>query len=68
MIDEFLVHIFGEAVFGRIGHSKRAQLLARLGFGLLGALQRRTRPPVALAGRAVRREPGCALRCAATAL
>ena len=37
MIDEFLVHIFGEAGFGRIGHSKRAQLLARLGFGLLGA-------------------------------
>ena len=29
MIDEMLVHIFGEAVFGRIGHSKRAQLIAR---------------------------------------
>jgi len=37
MIDEFLAHIFGEAVFGRIGHSRRAQLLARLAFGLLGA-------------------------------
>ena len=37
MIDEMLVHIFGEALFGRIGHSKRAQLLARLGFGLIGA-------------------------------
>jgi hypothetical protein len=37
MIDEMLVHIFGEAVFGRIGHSKRSQLIARLGFGVLGA-------------------------------
>ena len=37
MIDEILVQIFGAAVFRRIGHSKRAQLIARLGFGLHGA-------------------------------
>jgi hypothetical protein len=37
MIDEMLVHLFGEAVFGRLGASRRAQLIARLFFGLLGA-------------------------------
>lgn len=37
MIDDILVGLFGEAVFGRIGHSKRAQFLARVFFGLLGA-------------------------------
>lgn len=37
MIDELLVHLFGEAVFGRLGASRRAQLIARLFFGLLGA-------------------------------
>jgi len=37
MIDEMLGHLFGEAVFGRLNHSRRAQLLFRLFFGLLGA-------------------------------
>ena len=37
MIDEALVQIFGEAVFGRLGTSARSRLLARLFFGLLGA-------------------------------
>jgi uncharacterized membrane protein len=37
MIDEILAGIFGEAVFGRIGHSRRAELVARLFFGVLGA-------------------------------
>ena len=36
MIDDILGEIFGEAVFGRLGRSRRAQLLARLFFGLLG--------------------------------
>ena len=36
MIDDLLVHLFGEAVFGRYSPSRRAQLLARLFFGLLG--------------------------------
>ena len=37
MIDDILAGLFGEAVFARIGRSKRAQLLARVFFGLLGA-------------------------------
>lgn len=37
MIDEILVGLFGEAVFGRLGHSRRAQLLFRVFFGLVGA-------------------------------
>lgn len=36
MIDEILVGLLGEAAFGRLGRSQRAQLLARLFFGLLG--------------------------------
>lgn len=38
MIDDLLGELFGEAVFGRLSRSRRAQLLARLFFGLLGAL------------------------------
>ena len=37
MIDELLAHLFGEALFGRYTPSRRAQLLARLSFGLIGA-------------------------------
>ena len=37
MIDEILAGIFGEVVLGRGTASRRAQLLARLFFGLLGA-------------------------------
>ena len=36
-LDDLLGQLFGEAVFGRAGRSKRAQLIARLLFGLLGA-------------------------------
>ena len=36
MIDELLAGLLGEAAFGRLGRSQRAQLLARLFFGLLG--------------------------------
>ncbi|HEX9798686.1 MAG TPA: sulfatase [Thermoanaerobaculia bacterium] len=35
MVDDILAGIFGEAVFGRLGRSRRAQLLARRFFGLL---------------------------------
>lgn len=38
MIDEMLVQLFGEAVFGRLGKSRRAQLLFRLFFGVLGGV------------------------------
>jgi hypothetical protein len=38
MIDDLLGELFGEAVFGRLSRSRRAQLLARLFFGALGAL------------------------------
>jgi zinc transporter ZupT len=38
MIDDLLGELFGEAVFGRSSRSRRAQLLARLFFGVLGAL------------------------------
>ena len=37
MIDDILAGIFGEAVLGRLSNSRRAQLLLRLGFGILGA-------------------------------
>jgi hypothetical protein len=37
MMDDLLAHLFGEAVFGKMGHSRRAQLLFRIFFGLLGA-------------------------------
>lgn len=37
MIDEILAEIFGQAVFGRLTPSRRAQLLFRVFFGLLGA-------------------------------
>jgi len=36
MIDEFLGELFGEAVFGKLSRSRRAQLLFRMFFGLLG--------------------------------
>jgi hypothetical protein len=37
VIDEALVQIFGQALFGRLGSSARSRLLARLLFGTLGA-------------------------------
>lgn len=37
MIDDILAPLFGEAAFGRLSRSRRAQLLFRLFFGLLGA-------------------------------
>jgi len=37
MIGEILAEIIGEAAFGRLSRSQRAQLLTRIGFGLLGA-------------------------------
>ena len=43
MFDDWLSELFGEAVFGRLGHSRRAQLLARMFFGLLGARARNRR-------------------------
>ena len=36
MIDEILGGVFAEAVIGRFGNSRRAQLILRLFFGLLG--------------------------------
>jgi hypothetical protein len=36
MIDEMLGQLFGEAVFGKLGNSRRAQLLIRVFLGLLG--------------------------------
>jgi len=38
MLDDFLGDLFGEAVFGRLSKSRRAQLLARLFFGLVGGV------------------------------
>jgi hypothetical protein len=38
MIDDLLGELFGEVVLGRLSRSRRAQLLARLFFGLLGTL------------------------------
>ena len=37
MIDEMLVELFGQAAFGRLGASRRAQLLVRLCFGIVGS-------------------------------
>ena len=37
MFDDLLGELVGEAAFGRLGRSRRAQLLFRLFFGLLGA-------------------------------
>lgn len=37
MLDDLLVHLFGQAVFGRYDPSARMRLLVRLAFGLLGA-------------------------------
>jgi hypothetical protein len=38
VVDEILAEIFGRALFGRLGESRRTQLLARVFFGLLGTL------------------------------
>lgn len=37
MIDEMLGQLFGHVVFGKLNNSRRAQLLFRFFFGLLGA-------------------------------
>lgn len=37
MLDDLLGHLVGEVAFGRLSRSRRAQLLFRLFFGLLGA-------------------------------
>jgi hypothetical protein len=37
VLDNLLGELFGEAVFGRLGKSRRVQLLVRVFFGLLGA-------------------------------
>jgi hypothetical protein len=37
VLDDLLGELFGEAVFGRLSRSRRAQLLLRMFFGLLGA-------------------------------
>lgn len=37
MLDELLGQVLGEAAFGRLGYSRRAQLIFRLFFGVLGA-------------------------------
>lgn len=37
MLDDLLGQLVGEAAFGRLGRSRRAQLIFRLFFGLLGA-------------------------------
>jgi len=37
VFDDLLGELFGEAVSRRLGNSRRAQLLARVFFGLLGA-------------------------------
>lgn len=37
MLDDLIGHLVGEAMFGRLSPSRRAQLLFRLFFGLLGA-------------------------------
>jgi hypothetical protein len=38
VLDDLLGHLVGEVAFGRLGRSRRAQLLFRLSFGLLGAV------------------------------
>src|SRR5688500_16214598 len=37
MLDDLVVQILGEKAFGRLGRSRRAQLLVRLFFGALGS-------------------------------
>jgi hypothetical protein len=37
VLDDLLGELFGEVVLGRLGRSRRAQLLARMFFGLFGA-------------------------------
>jgi hypothetical protein len=37
MIGDILAGLIGEAAFGRLGRSQRAQVVFRVGFGLLGA-------------------------------
>ena len=37
MLDDLVGQIVGEAAFGRLGRSRRAQLLFRLFFGVLGS-------------------------------
>lgn len=37
MIDDMLVELFGQAAFGRLGKSRRAQLLVRPFFGIVGS-------------------------------
>ncbi len=37
MLDDLIGQILGEVAFGRLGRSRRAQLLLRLFFGVLGA-------------------------------
>jgi hypothetical protein len=37
VLDDLLAHLVGEAAFGRLSASRRAKLIARLFFGLLGA-------------------------------
>ena len=36
MLDDVLAGLLGEAVFGRLRHTRRAALIARMFFGLLG--------------------------------
>lgn len=36
VLDDLLGHVLGEAAFGRLGRSRRAQLMVRLFFGLIG--------------------------------
>jgi hypothetical protein len=38
MIDDILAGLFGEMAFGRLNNTKRAQLIARLFFGIPGAV------------------------------
>ncbi len=64
MLDDLLVHLFGQAVFGRYDPSARTRLLVRLGFGLLGAA-------LGVAGAVhvlTRPAPGAHLRVAMAAL
>ncbi|MGE5927688.1 MAG: hypothetical protein ACM357_10050 [Gemmatimonadota bacterium] len=64
MLDDLLVHLFGQAVFGRYDPSARTRLLVRLAFGLLGAV-------LGVAGAAhvvSRAEPSPHLRLAMAAL
>lgn len=38
MIDEILIQVFGQAALGNVGRSRRAQLVFRIFFGLIGAI------------------------------